>query len=438
MKPNQDIFCTSPWYELHIFWNGDLSICCQGLGRLFDNAESQKYNIKNMSISEWYNSSPVKKLRLDLLEQNKLHYCTRCYEQEKYSDTVSRRHSQNQKSVIFNKNNFTESFLQSPHYKNFVFTKKNQGLSNNLPIDLHIDLGNHCNLACKMCYAAASSKIAVQEVKWGNESARTFLSNDWTQDQEVWDRFLNEIVNIENLQIVHFMGGETLLSSRFDDFLNFMIDKKRFDLQLQFVSNGTVYKPDIVEKLKKFKRVGFEISVETLTEHNSYTRQGTDTEAVITNIKKYKEHTNNSNINLILRTAVSVLTIGNYPTLLKFALDNKLIIKSSPVVLPLFMNPNIIPINIKKQYIIEYFKLKETISLNKDFYSDYNASDPNQYKKIILDEIDRCINILSDKTESQDLLEKLVEHCKKWDSVYRYNALELYPEFKDIFIKNGY
>lgn len=437
MEPNQDIFCTSPWYELHVYWNGDFGICCSGIHKLFDASESQKYNIKNMSIGEWYNSEPVKKLRLDLLGQSKLSYCTKCYNQEKYG-SVSRRHNQNQKSVIFKKENFKESVVQSPHYKNFLYSKENQGLTNNLPLDLHIDLGNYCNLACKMCWAPASSRIAVQEVKWGDENAKTFLNNDWTKDQQIWDRFLNEIVNIENLQIVHFMGGETLLSPRFNDFLDFMIDKKRFDLQLQFVSNGTVYNPGIVEKLKKFKRVGFEISIETLTDHNAYARQGTNTEEVISNIKKYSENTNNSNVNLILRTAVSALTIGNYPTLLQFALDNKLFLKTDPVVGPLFMNPKIIPNRIKEQYKIKYLELKETIDLGKDLNLDYNSSDPNEYKRILSDEIDRCMNILSDKTENEDLLKKLVEHCKKWDSVYNYDALKLYPEFKDIFVKNGY
>ena len=28
MIPNKDIFCNSPWFEIHMYWNGDYGICC--------------------------------------------------------------------------------------------------------------------------------------------------------------------------------------------------------------------------------------------------------------------------------------------------------------------------------------------------------------------------------------------------------------------------
>ena len=28
----------------------------------------------------------------------------------------------------------------------------------------------------------------------------------------------------------------------------------------------------------------------------------------------------------------------------------------------------------------------------------------------------------------------MVEHCKRWDKVYGYDATELFPELKDIFV----
>jgi hypothetical protein len=32
----------------------------------------------------------------------------------------------------------------------------------------------------------------------------------------------------------------------------------------------------------------------------------------------------------------------------------------------------------------------------------------------------------------------LVEHCKKWDGVYNYNARQLYPELKEIWDQYDY
>ena len=113
---------------------------------------------------------------------------------------TSRRHRSNQKSVIFTKQAFDESFKQSPSYEHFKLSETQQGLTDTLPIDLHVDLGNYCNLACKMCYPIASTTIAVQHVQWGIESDRQYLGLDWTKDNDAWLRFLNELLTIPKLK----------------------------------------------------------------------------------------------------------------------------------------------------------------------------------------------------------------------------------------------
>jgi hypothetical protein len=36
------------------------------------------------------------------------------------------------------------------------------------------------------------------------------------------------------------------------------------------------------------------------------------------------------------------------------------------------------------------------------------------------------------------LLQKLVNHCRRWDQVYNLNAKELYPELTEVWDKYGY
>ena len=71
-----------------------------------------------------------------------------------------------------------------------------------------------------MCFPRASSKIAVQEVKWGIESSKKYVGTDWTSDQSVWDNFKTQLVTIQKLKNIHFMGGETLISPRFEDLVD--------------------------------------------------------------------------------------------------------------------------------------------------------------------------------------------------------------------------
>lgn len=284
-----------------------------------------------------------------------------------------------------------------------------------------------------MCNSKASSTIASQEVKWGNESSRQYLGNDWTRDPVVWEKFKQQLLELPGLNNIHFMGGETLLTNRFEDLIDFMISHKRFDLCFSFVTNGTTFNPGLINKLKKFRRVGLEISIETVDEHNAYQRQGTDTDMVLANIAQYQEWCNGSNITVSLRPAPSALTIGYYVGLLQYALDNQFIVKSNLCYDPDFLNAVVLPDKTKLLYQTYYQDfLKQFDNVNADI--DYNASDPNNYKLIIKQQAEMCLSILQTPAPVNQAtkLKKLVDHCKKWDNIYGYNARLLYPELTEI------
>ncbi len=438
--PNKNIFCTSPWYELHIYWDGSLGFCCQESHKVYPDNLSKEYNIAQMSIAEWHNSEPMRQARLAMFSGTPNSICGRCYYEQEVGGT-SRRHKCNQKSVIFTKTNFSDSYQQSPGYDKFESSKDNNGDYDGMPIDLHIDLGNYCNLACKMCHPQASSTIASQEVKWGNQDAKQYVGTDWTRDNTVWTRVLAELANTKELNNIHFMGGETLLTPRFEEFVDYMLAHGRTDLNFSFVSNGTSFNESLIKKLKKFKRVGIEVSIETVTEHNSYQRQGTDTSVVLQNIKQYLAHCDGSNITMTARPAISALTIGNYHTLLRYCLDNKIIVKSLNVTRPVFLDPLILPLSVRSQYIDNYKNLIQEYNLtNVDCAVDYNESDVNQLPRIILSEINQCLYLLTkdQMSNSDQHLKDMVAWCRRWDNVYGYDARTLYPELIDILDLHGY
>lgn len=435
--PNRDIFCNSPWYELHIYWDGSLGICCQESRKLYS-VDQRQYNIASMTIAEWFNSKPVINFRLAILGDNKTDICKRCYIEESYGAN-SRRIRSNLKSVIFTRDVFAESYQQSPGATNFEYSANNQGLTLTHPIDLHIDLGNYCNLACKMCNSKASSTIAAQEVKWGVESSRQYLGNDWTYDVAVWNSFKQQLLEIPKLNNIHFMGGETLLTDRFEDLIDTMIEHRRFDLSFSFVTNGTTFNKRLLEKLKKFKKVRIEISIETVDEHNAYQRQGTDTKLVLGNIERYHQQCNESSVSLVLRPAPSILSIGYLTSLLEYALENKYLVQCNLCYSPEFMNAVHLPENVKILYKEKYHLLLDRLS-HVVVNETYNASDPNNVPEVIKEIANMCVEILesSQTTDSAKHLEELVRHCERWDKIYGYNAKKLYPEFLEILDKHKY
>jgi hypothetical protein len=213
-----------------------------------------------------------------------------------------------------------------------------------------------------------------------------------------------------------------------------MIEHGRNDVCFSFVTNGTVYRSELLQKLLQFKRVGIEVSIETVDRHNSYQRQGTDTDLVLKHLAQYKEFANGTNITVSLRSAVSALTIGYYPGLLDYALEQGFLVKSLLVNEPQYLDAVILPDEIKLQYL----KLYEKFDAIADV--DYNASDPGQLKNNIAQQVNMVTNILKrDRPiRADELLADMVAHCRRWDTVYGYDARMLYPELVAVWDKHGY
>ena len=439
IKINKDVFCNSPWFELNILWNGDLAFCCQQIETIYDKQTPNPYNIRSMSIKEWYNSEPMQQARLKMFEQERWSKCTQCWQEESVGDS-SRRHRQNQKSVLF-RSEFQFSFEQSPNYDLFEHSLATGGKTHEPPIDLHIDLGNHCNLACKMCWPGASTTIASKMKKLKIMDVEQYLRSDWTKDEEVWQRFLNELAEIPNLKHIHIMGGEPTTHPRFENLIDFLIDNQKVDqFGFSFVTNGTVYKQELVDKLKKFKNAGIEISIESALSSNHYVRQGSDTEETIKNIKQYI--TNKSpNFFVVLRPTISALSIRDYHTLVRFALEQGVVIKSRMVDHPPHLRPNVIPKQIRDTWQQPYLDLISEYNLDlESTVSDINESHYDNVNPIAANTIKQALSFLAlpDEIDQREQLGKMIDLMRTWDKEYKLDARQEYPELIELLDQYAY
>ena len=148
---------------------------------------------------------------------------------------------------------------------------------------------------------------------------------------------------------------------------------------------------------------------------------------------------NGSSVSLALRPSPSLLSVGGFEKLLRYALHNQFVVKSGFVFEPKFLDIRILPENIKKFYLSRFQTFFNELN-DVDADVDYNASDPNNLKLIIKEQVIQCMSALTAQTpsDSDDLLRQMVDHCKKWDNVYQHNARVLYPEFEEIWNKYGY
>ena len=346
----RDNFCSSPWFHIRIDPQGNYLPCRWSSGQ-----EKTSHNIDNTSIGEYMNSSVMNNLRLELLNGNSPTICKTCYYEDS-QNKVSGRRRQLLKSAI-RLDTFKKTFSASPHWPRFQHSFDNQGLTDQMPVDLQIDLGNTCNSACVMCGPIYSSKLATDYTKLNSIDSKLFayypkLTN-WTNDQQLVSKFIKELIQIPNLRYIHFLGGETLYLKSFydicDQLINLGVAK---NVSIGTATNGTVYTPQLENIIKEFKNVHLGISVEAFHPVNDYIRYPGDINQITNNIYKFLDLRSHTDLHISLRITPSILSIFHLDTVFKFMLEHKVTAESCNILhTPSCLRIELLPNNIRQEII---------------------------------------------------------------------------------------
>ena len=178
-------FCEHMWTHLYKHTDDNVKLCC------IDEGDSLG-SLKTKSIDEIRNGEEYKKIRRDVLAGKKIDRCYRCYEAEERG-LDSYRVKGHETSL----SNFTEEA------KPIKF------------LDYRAD--NVCNLACKSCGGAYSTKLIDSDLKLGyiseDEAKKLrFVNKDNKKISEIFDK----ITDVNN---IYFAGGEPLLNQQHWDIL---------------------------------------------------------------------------------------------------------------------------------------------------------------------------------------------------------------------------
>ena len=418
---NKDIFCNVPWTNLHIYWDGSFGGCCSEQHP--PHQEPNKYNLQSMTATQWYNSPPLSNMRDQIKSNSSLTQCEGCYREEEVG-YESKRIRENFKSVIFTQQAFDKSYLQSPMYQDFQ-----SNVTNRLPIDWHIDLGNECNLACKMCNPQASSKISSIFKKW--HLIADSANRNWTQDPPSWQNFLDSIMSVPNLNRLHFMGGEPLLNKRFVELLDFLLDNNRHSISISFVTNGTVTNQQVVDRLLKFRSCDIEVSLESIHHNNHYIRQGSNTEDVLKNIIWLRSQQTDQ-FHVILRSVPQLLNINNYDQYIAWAWKLGLPIQGIPLINPAYLQISVLPVELRKTFVDRYQLIKDSIppAEIQELSTGRNAGTLNT---LLRRECDTMIAMLlaPEPDNVAELQTQLADWLMRWDQEFKLDAHDYYPEYAE-------
>ena len=436
----KDNFCSSPWFHIRIDPQGNYLPCRWS----YDQARSN-HTIANTTMGEYMNSAVMSELRLDLLEGNRADICQSCYYEDS-QNKVSGRQRQLLKSAV-NLINFDKTFSASPHWERFQYSFLNQGLTDQQPVDLQIDLGNNCNSACIMCNPTYSSKLSADYVKLASIEPKLFAeypkSTNWADDPQLVDKFVNELSQIPNLRYIHFLGGETLYLKSFYTICDLLISAGLAkNISIGTTTNGTVYTPQLENIIEEFKHVHLGISVEAFHPINDYIRYPGKIDQITANIKKFLDLRKRTDLHLSLRITPTVLSVAHLDTVFEFMLDNKVTAESCNILhSPSCLRIELLPEDIKQKIItridrvIDRYGLAATdeIIVNRrreDLIDPVNASVIFEYK-----------NFLQSYTVPNNVEEdryNLIKYIKAFETLRHNNILDYLPDYEKFLRSYGY
>jgi hypothetical protein len=139
-------------------------------------------------------------------------------------------------------------------------------------------------------------------------STRFEQPGDWhTQDSVIFDEILR---HTDTLQELYFTGGEPLISKKFQQILDHLIQRgvaQRLTLQLN--SNLTKLSDDLLEKLAQFQRVTFTLSIDGYGDVYEYIRYPAKWSVVAETMRQLTRLTNAAVCATPVVTAYNVLTL---------------------------------------------------------------------------------------------------------------------------------
>lgn len=406
----EQVFCTVPWFEVHINADGTYHTCGAqpGPGGLsFSPGWTDKHNVHSMRLEDWINGEYQRQARLDKLNGVWEPRCQVCYNEEKCGSS-SKRVKENLKSQI-DHNNFQSTYPNNPDLHYFEFSRLNQGVTDMIkPISYHMSLGNECNYACRMCGPWASTQLAVEGAKNGTYSGPVRLN--WTDDNTAWNHVTDYICATENLRFIHLIGGEPFMNPRFEELIDKLLDHGRTDIYLGFTTNGSRVDINLIEKLNAFKHVDIGISIECTGELNDQIRKGTCTHEVLTNIETYLKYKREAHVYITVRPVPSALSVHTLDDLYRWCVDRKVDVMTNVLSRPEHLQIKQLPRDIKHKLLEKY----QQWNFSQPLPGHSDPRDPNRFKEHIDNEIRVVMHCLQQDADPEQT-KKLYETIKLWN-----------------------
>lgn len=341
-----------------------------------------------MALKDYTHNSQLKEVKQQLLQGEAPWQCRHCYDEESAGIRSFRQHSitfhadQTAKILAHNDPNFFD-------FKNVTLLTSNR-----------------CNLKCTSCGAASY----IRSIELHRLGLAQTLPVKWITKS--YDLLFD--YDIKHLTL---LGGEPFVDRITFEIIGDLIHNgKSKNMRLDLNTNMTVMTDDQLDQLSEnFAEVWIKASIDGIGEVNDYLRYPSKWSVIQENCRRALSR---PNINLIVTTALSNLSLLRYYEVLAWGHELNLNLFITAVHEPSVMNPHVLPQELKVQLLQRYLSIKQ------DIYNDMR--DRSRMS------LDTCISVCQSnvKEELPDFKDSL-GFFKQHDSVRPRQKLEnVFPELE--------
>ena len=426
-------FCPSPWFHMRITNSGTYEPC-RWMAK--DGASRVDFNRSIQTVDpHTYFQDHMAGLRTELLQGHAPNICGDCHRMEQHGKPSGRQRQLLKIGV--QEQYFEKSLAGSPLKTAFDYSNNNQGNTTRTVIDWQIDLGNYCNGACVFCNPESSSSLATEFKRIG--LIDQLPPPAWCDDPELLDRFVDDLTSSPNLQYLHFLGGETVITPGFKKILSALVDAGLAkNITIGFTTNLTVWSESVVELLTQFQQVHLGMSIETLTPVNDYVRYPSQQTRTQELLDRWVELGQQCNWLIQLRITPTCLTVHELTTVYDYAWRYNIAVESCNFIdRPKFMRISVLPQTQRKQACKS---LREWIKDHPVDHHDQivNTRDPNIAHTQIVQDAESYLNYLESAQDESHRLPDLVAYLKRLEDSRGNSILTYLPQYEDLFRSAGY
>jgi MoaA/NifB/PqqE/SkfB family radical SAM enzyme len=346
-----DTFCTLPFGVVSVNADGLTSPCCKYQGRtgFFDSG----FDFNNR----------MHQIRNDIKNGQRHANCNVCWQTEDLGQTSTRQH-------FINKyiEQCDQEWVDHPGIR-----------------DLTINPVNLCNFKCRICDPLASSKIAVEQLKFSIDAKeQENLKKIIKRANQKNTPMIDQIFKIaEDLKFLHILGGEPFLWQELDQLLEKLIKTENAKhIELEFNTNGSIYPDHMIEKLLKFKSVEILISIDDIENRFELQRGGVWSE-VLKNIVSFK-NIKATNFSVKITPTVNVQNLLYLDKLVDFCDVHKFEIVWCYLENPQFLSINRVT-NATKKLVYDKYINHRNLELQSIAKSMYQMPEPETGGNLFLD-----------------------------------------------------